>query len=657
MRPFTCSVVILSLLSVRVGTADGQGADDVFDFFAEEARVMTASLQPTTLTDAPATVYVVTAEDIAASGGRTLWDALRGVPGVDVMSTRAWHGEVGIRGLNRPLNNRVLVLLDGKTVLNGFFDFVTWEAIPVTLADVDRIEVVLGPASALYGANAVNGVINIITGPSTDAQANEVSFAAGERSTRMVHVVYGGGGDGTQVQASASFRSGNQFEGDRSSSEVFKTHGAWVGELAGAGRARVSGGLAVHDTELATPGAAGAAYNDGGNGFLDAELDWRGTRVRGFWNRGRSTLRGFDRLKEPNTDYDTADLSLTRSMALSDANELVLGGSYRRNRMRSRAFGPEPLYQDLWAGYLEDLWRPRPGVSLTLSARADWHPQTGWAFSPRASLTLHVAPRHVVRVSTGTAFRNPTLTENHVNFTDRFAYDGSLGPDVAIESVEIRFSGNPDLASENLLFLEGSYTGLFGPVRASVAGFHYRLRDIISASGIEDIEIDLPDIRVTSSFANAGDLEAWGGEASLEVRLAPGLSSYANYSVLGFPSEIDAEFAAEEGGPPHKLNAGFRLQRRGWLAGLSAHWVAGTSWDSSPLPASPNGRVDSFHLLNAHLSYGLGDGWRGLRLGLDAFNLTDHRHAELLPVQPNGDPGQSGERLERRLVVSASLPL
>ncbi len=152
---------------------------------AEAVRVVTASRLGQSLRWSPATVYVVTAEDLAASGARTLWDALRGVPGVDVMATRTFYGEVSVRGLNKALGTRTLVLLDGRTVLNGPFDSTFWEGISASLEEIDRIEVVEGPASALYGANAINGVVNIITRTPAQLNGGQVSFTAGERGTHL----------------------------------------------------------------------------------------------------------------------------------------------------------------------------------------------------------------------------------------------------------------------------------------------------------------------------------------------------------------------------------------------------------------------------------------------------------------------------------------
>ena len=97
-------------------------------------------------------------------GALTIPDALRNVPGVDVTEYRTGQLEVGIRGVNGPWNNRVLVLMDGRSVLEGFYDHISWESLPLTMRyEIDRIEVVEGPVSAVYGADAASGVINIIT--------------------------------------------------------------------------------------------------------------------------------------------------------------------------------------------------------------------------------------------------------------------------------------------------------------------------------------------------------------------------------------------------------------------------------------------------------------------------------------------------------------
>ncbi len=160
------------------------------------------------------------------------------------MQTRTDQAEVSIRGLNHTLNNRTLVLLDGKTVLNGFFDFITWESIPVTVEEIDRIEIVEGPASAMYGANAINGVINIITKKPEQLNGGQLSYTAGERNTQLQSFVYGKQGDVLGYRMGGGWRSMNQYQdANQFASEAGKIDGLLNYKLSNAsefGPARLS---------------------------------------------------------------------------------------------------------------------------------------------------------------------------------------------------------------------------------------------------------------------------------------------------------------------------------------------------------------------------------------------------------------------------------
>src|SRR5690348_11726661 len=137
---------LLSIIVVSLMGAQGPllAAADEMNFYQEEAAVVSASLRPQSAQQTPATVYVITQQDIKDSGATTFWDIFRKVPGVDVTQYRTGHGEIGIRGLNQTLNNRVLVMIDGRSMLNGVSDRVEWEALPITMDEIDRIEVVEG---------------------------------------------------------------------------------------------------------------------------------------------------------------------------------------------------------------------------------------------------------------------------------------------------------------------------------------------------------------------------------------------------------------------------------------------------------------------------------------------------------------------------------
>jgi iron complex outermembrane recepter protein len=163
-------------------------AYDYFDLSLEqllETRVLSVSKKNETVADAAAAIYVVTHEDIIRSGVTNIPDALRMVPGVNVAQSDSNTWAISIRGFNSALANKLLVLIDGRSIYNPVFGGVLWEAHNVMLTDIDRIEVIRGPGGTLWGANAVNGVINIITKNSSNTQGNSVNALSGNEEVNL----------------------------------------------------------------------------------------------------------------------------------------------------------------------------------------------------------------------------------------------------------------------------------------------------------------------------------------------------------------------------------------------------------------------------------------------------------------------------------------
>lgn len=645
--------ILLSLtLSIFSVQAAGAADPSSYDFFREETEVVSASRRPRPASRAPATVYVVTGEDILSSGAQTLWDALRVVPGVDVTATRTFQGEVSIRGLNKALSNRTLVMLDGKTVLNGFFDFVVWEEIPVTLEEIDRIEVVEGPVSALYGANAVNGVINIITKSPESLNGGLLSYAAGERRTHLGSALYGKRTGDTAFKIGTGWRSTYRFEdADQPASSAGRVHGLVSHDFSEETRLSLSGGLANINTQLTT-GNNGTAVGDGPTGFTRADLAHGESRLRLFWNRGRAVARDFNVLQGPNLDYDTYDATLDRSFSLPGSQRLTVGGGYRRNEIRSKIFRPGLIQQDLWALFFEDEWRPLERWTLVASGRFDDHPSTPWIFSPRGSVIFSPLPEQALRFSAGSAFRNPTLLENYLLFTN-----SSPAPNPPFSSVETTFTGNRSLDPERMNMVELSYSGRWSRLKASVALFHYELKDLIDTGPARTTSAAPPTLRVESSFLNRGRTRALGGEIGGELAVGRASAVFANYSYQSLNDELPDQ-ETSQGSPRHKANAGIRRTARGVSGSLWANWVDKTFWNKSP-PFSPVqfAEVEGYVLLNARLGYRVRQGrLRGLEVGVSAFNLADRKHYEILPPLSAAEPGQGGEIVRSRWVGTVSYP-
>jgi outer membrane receptor for ferrienterochelin and colicin len=647
MRRFACwSAAPLLILTTWVSLSRADSTD-IFEFFGAEAKVVSASLEPQAIQRVPATVYVVSQDDIRASGAETLWDALRSVPGVDVIATKAHYGEVSIRGMNKPLSNRTLVLLDGKTVLNGYFDFVNWESIPVSIQEIDRIEIVEGPASALYGANALTGVINIITKRPEQLQGLHARLAADENGMRSGAFTAASAGPRLAYRASSTWHTGQRFEDDNLlSSEVAHAMGVVEFRPSPSTRVSVSGGLSNVNTQLSA-GVIGSSFEDGMVGFLRADASRKDTRVRMFWNRGRTVMRGLNALSQPNLLYDAYDVNVEQTVPAGRRNSLVVGGSHRENTVRSRLFGPDRKEQELWALFLEDRWSPAPKLDVTASARFDHHPFAGNVLSPRGSVVFQPGPQHVLRASAGSAFRNPTLTENYVLFQTDSPNPGTDIPNPPYTTIRYAVLGNQALQAEKLILFELAHSGSFRRVRTTAVAFHYRLQDMITTSMTQNAASP-PNFVVEQSFINDGAARAWGGELGVEAALSRVVTWIANYSYLSLTSDVAAGGIYRQS-PRHKANGSLRYRDGGWAAGVSANWVDRTRWSSvfSPGPSATLRTVDDYALVNVSASRTFGGPLVGFTLGATGFNVADHRHYEILP-------GQNGEVIGRRIVLTLS---
>jgi len=149
-------------------------------------EVVSAARKSQRLADVAASMHVITAEDLRSSGVRDLPEALRLVPGMDVAQLSASRWGISTRGFTGRYANKLLVLVDGRSVYSPLFSGVLWEAERVPLDTIERIEVMHGPAGAIWGSNAVNGVINIITRAAAETQGSLVDVAAGDGGRRAL---------------------------------------------------------------------------------------------------------------------------------------------------------------------------------------------------------------------------------------------------------------------------------------------------------------------------------------------------------------------------------------------------------------------------------------------------------------------------------------
>lgn len=187
-------ILIVSAGHTSTQASTHSSARDFADLSLEELMMETVtsvSKREQRRTDSAAAVTVLTNDDLRRSGATTIPDALRMVPGLNVNSVNSSQWAVSARGFNQVFSNKLLVLMDGRSVYTPLFSGVYWDSLPTTLEDIDRIEVIRGPGATIWGANAVNGVINIVTRDARDTQGVMLYGGGGNLHPAMSGVRYG----------------------------------------------------------------------------------------------------------------------------------------------------------------------------------------------------------------------------------------------------------------------------------------------------------------------------------------------------------------------------------------------------------------------------------------------------------------------------------
>ena len=408
------------------------------------------------LADAAASIFVITNEDIRRSAATTLPEALRIAPNLQVARVDARNYAITARGSNGVFENKMLVLIDGRTVYSPLFSGVFWDAQDVMLEDVDRIEVISGPGGTLWGSNAVNGVINVITRSSKDTQGGLLVAGAGNRENGDA-LRYGG-----KLDNGGSYRVYGKFadyEDTTSASGVRQKDGWHRGQVgfrtdfeASAGSAFTLQGDAyrgnLHQAGTQDIVIGGVNLNGTWNKLLD---DGSKFRLQAYWDHT-------DR-NQPGAYIDvlnTASIEAQHSFKPTPGQEIVWGGGYRFawDRLQNAAtFSFLPASFDLHWGniFAQDEIALRDNLHLTLGAKVETNNYTGAEFLPSARLAWKVAPQHLLWAAASRAVRAPSRI-------DRDFYSPS-SPKVVGGVPQYVFAGGPNFASEVAKVYELGYRG------------------------------------------------------------------------------------------------------------------------------------------------------------------------------------------------------
>lgn len=423
-------------------------------------EVTSVSKRPERLSDAAAAIFVITAEEIRRSGATSIPDALRLAPNLHVAQVNGPGYAISARGFNNSSANKLLVLIDGRSVYTPLFSGVFWDVQDVMLEDVERIEVISGPGGTLWGVNAVNGVINIITRSAKSTQGGLAAASGGNRGGEAA-LRYGAAVGGAHVRGYAKYLTRNHTSTEAGTAKNDAWHKAQAGFRAD--WSRPSGDLTLLGN--AYRGSEGqplpGSISIGINLPLDT-ISLSGVNLLAHWQRGFAdgsslTLQAYyDRTKRivPPTfaeTLDLADIQFQHSLRALGRHAVTWGAEYRRGNDRLTnsiyfAFLPAKIHQQWASVFAQDEIALRKDLRLTVGARFERNDYTGGELLPNARLAWKPAPAHLLWAAASHAVRAPSRLDRDAFVPGNPPFLLAGGPDVRSEVAtvyEIGYRGQP----------------------------------------------------------------------------------------------------------------------------------------------------------------------------------------------------------------------
>ena len=455
---FLVSWARASAIAFSLGALHCQAASPAADLsslsFVELAniRITSVSKRDESLADAAASVFVITHDDIRRSGVTSLPEALRLAPNLHVAQVSANSYAISARGFNNSAANKLLVLIDGRSVYTPLFSGVFWDVQNVMLEDVDRIEVISGPGGTLWGTNAVNGVINVITQSAANTQGGLATAGSGNRESSAA-LRYGGpmGADGN-YRVYGKYGERKHTETARGSAVDDASHMAQAGfriDWSRAGDQLTMQGNA-YDSGEGQP-APGAIVT--GPRFALGSIQLSGVNLLTRWVRaldreGSLSLQfyydGTKRDVPPffSETLDIVDLQMQHALPRLGMHALVWGAEYRYGMDRVTnspiiAFLPAHVDQRWMSLFAQDEMALRDDWRLTLGARFERNDYTGVEFLPNARLAWKIAPDHLLWGAASRTVRAPSRLDRDVFVPGKPPFLLIGGPDVRSEIANV----------------------------------------------------------------------------------------------------------------------------------------------------------------------------------------------------------------------------
>jgi iron complex outermembrane receptor protein len=620
---------VVLLQSTSIAAASQQDPGTLKKLSLEELMEVDVTLvtrTPEPVSTAAAAISVITAEDIRRSGVTTIADAIALADGVHVARFNNGTWAITARGFNQNTANKLLVMVDGRTVYSPLFSGVFWNTIDYVLADIERIEVIRGPGATLWGANAVNGVINIITRSARDTHGTFVSVGAGNEDPGLVEARYGGGSrvHWRTYGKFAARAAQKHADGMPANDEVTRGQAGFRldGGTMDAGSSWVLRGDLFH-SRLAFPDRA-----DGE--FTDANIQGRWVHVGSMHTQVQSYYRReYRRVPLQLTHWlNTIDVDAQTSARLGSRHMFVFGGGARVNHDRTEGtavihFEPASRTYPLFSGFAQDEIALRANLVLTAGIKIEHNTFSGADWQPNVRARWTLPRRQTLWTAIARATRRPT------RFDDDIVVNAANG----LELVR----GSEDFESEKLTSWELGYRAQPSRfVSFDATGFIHDFDDLRSQ------EAPLTGV-IPLVVGNTLRGHAAGVELGVNVQPLPAWRVHTGYTYLNTtidrsPDSRDVSGGVNEANDPHHLfslrstiDLPRHIEADAWLRGVGA---------------LPNPAVPGYIELNARL------GWRPTSIvdvALVGQDLLHARHPEF------GSPNAAREEFERSVRLLLTL--
>jgi len=545
-------VLIAPLVDAANTNQVSKSSDDLENLTLEQlvnVQVTSVSKKETDLFTSPAAIYVITQEDIRRSGVTSIPDALRMVPGMEVAQINASQWAVSSRGFNSQFADKLLVLVDGRSVYTPAFSGIIWEIQDLVMEDLDRIEVIRGPGAALWGDNAVNGVINIITKSARETQGTLISTSFGTDNQSITSLRYGGqlstnlfyrvylkyeredGFDNTMGNRMPdgwdALHGGARFDWEPTLNDRFTLQGDYI--------AANLGGTAQFPTYNAT--TLYMTNFSGVNPKSDGNIVGRWTHD--FSSSSQLTLQMYyDHSVETDAELkstvDVYDFDLQHRFALGERQDIVWGAGFRDSLDDSPAsfnltFYPQKNYAQIYNVFAQDdITVVQNRFHVILGTKFDHNTYSGYELQPSGRLLWTPSEKQTVWMAVSRA----STTPSHLDVASRYnqsTFPSAGGP------VLVSLFGNPNFQAEQLLAYELGYRFVPAASWSFDLSTYYNVYDDVQVyqMGTPYFEATpVPHLVVPETAQNALSGESYGAELSVQWKPVDYWRLTASYSWL-----------------------------------------------------------------------------------------------------------------------------